>query len=269
MARAGGLLASRRLLDSVVFDLCRGPGTAAQVLCSRSCASIERSSEEQKKNPQRRSTMVGVRTLVVRCNKNAYINGAVQTPGACAVFMRSCSAPCTRGEDTIAISYINSQYHERWRGRLLHSLPNPQPGLPPAQVRGAGGGDGSTVGAAAAGSERSAGAGNTGAGAGGGGGGGAGGVSRTPSSYQLRSGGRGGARGGGGFSRTPLSYHDLTPGPRAAVAIGGSGGGGQRPALRCAPPPPPTAGIDPRRNVTRRKAELMSLRVRSSLLSRG
>jgi hypothetical protein len=31
VARAGGLLASRRLLDSVVFDLCRGPGTVAQV----------------------------------------------------------------------------------------------------------------------------------------------------------------------------------------------------------------------------------------------
>jgi hypothetical protein len=28
--RAGGLLASRRLMDSVVFDLCRGPGTVAQ-----------------------------------------------------------------------------------------------------------------------------------------------------------------------------------------------------------------------------------------------
>jgi hypothetical protein len=46
VARAGGLLASRQLLDSVVFDLCRGPGTIAQVLCSRSRASIERSSEQ-------------------------------------------------------------------------------------------------------------------------------------------------------------------------------------------------------------------------------
>jgi hypothetical protein len=27
VARAGGLLASRRLMDSVVFDLCRRPGT--------------------------------------------------------------------------------------------------------------------------------------------------------------------------------------------------------------------------------------------------
>jgi hypothetical protein len=30
VARAGGLLASRRLMDSVVFDLCRGPGTVAR-----------------------------------------------------------------------------------------------------------------------------------------------------------------------------------------------------------------------------------------------
>jgi hypothetical protein len=43
VARAGGLLASRRLMDSVVFDLCRGrgPGTVAQVvwtLCARARA---------------------------------------------------------------------------------------------------------------------------------------------------------------------------------------------------------------------------------------
>jgi hypothetical protein len=49
VARAGGLLASRRLIDSVVFDLCRGPGTVAQVVCSRSRASLERSSERPKK----------------------------------------------------------------------------------------------------------------------------------------------------------------------------------------------------------------------------
>jgi hypothetical protein len=34
-------------MDSVVFDLRQGPGTVAQVVCSR--ASIERSSERQKK----------------------------------------------------------------------------------------------------------------------------------------------------------------------------------------------------------------------------
>jgi hypothetical protein len=50
VARAGGLLASRRLMDSVVFDLCRGPGTVAQVACSRLRASIERSSANGKKN---------------------------------------------------------------------------------------------------------------------------------------------------------------------------------------------------------------------------
>jgi hypothetical protein len=36
-------------MDSVVFDLCRGPGTVAQVVCSRSRASIERSSKRPKK----------------------------------------------------------------------------------------------------------------------------------------------------------------------------------------------------------------------------
>jgi hypothetical protein len=35
------------LMDSVVFDQCRGPGTVAQVVCSRSRASIGRSSERQ------------------------------------------------------------------------------------------------------------------------------------------------------------------------------------------------------------------------------
>jgi hypothetical protein len=33
VARAGGLLGTRRLVDSVVFDLGRGPGMVAQVLC--------------------------------------------------------------------------------------------------------------------------------------------------------------------------------------------------------------------------------------------
>jgi hypothetical protein len=37
-------------MDSVVFDLCRGPDTVAQVVCSRSRASIERSREWQKIN---------------------------------------------------------------------------------------------------------------------------------------------------------------------------------------------------------------------------
>jgi hypothetical protein len=45
VVRAGGLLASRRLMDSVVIDLCRGPGTVAQVVCSRSRARIQRSSK--------------------------------------------------------------------------------------------------------------------------------------------------------------------------------------------------------------------------------
>jgi hypothetical protein len=36
-------------MDSLVFDLCRGPGTVAQVVCSRSRASIERISKQQKK----------------------------------------------------------------------------------------------------------------------------------------------------------------------------------------------------------------------------
>jgi hypothetical protein len=47
-----------RLLDSVVFDLCRGPGTVTQVLCSRSRASIERSSEQQKKRKKERTILV-------------------------------------------------------------------------------------------------------------------------------------------------------------------------------------------------------------------
>jgi hypothetical protein len=38
VARAGGLLATRRLVDSVVFDLCRGPGMVAQVVCARTRA---------------------------------------------------------------------------------------------------------------------------------------------------------------------------------------------------------------------------------------
>jgi hypothetical protein len=50
VVRTGGLLASRRLMDSVVFDLCRGPDTIAQVVCSSSRASIERSSERPKKH---------------------------------------------------------------------------------------------------------------------------------------------------------------------------------------------------------------------------
>jgi hypothetical protein len=49
VARAGGLLTSRRLMDSVVFDLCRGLGSVAQVVCSRSRARIERSSKRQEK----------------------------------------------------------------------------------------------------------------------------------------------------------------------------------------------------------------------------
>jgi hypothetical protein len=44
-ARAGGpLLAARLPVDSVVFDLCRGPGMVAQVACSR--ASTANSSEK-------------------------------------------------------------------------------------------------------------------------------------------------------------------------------------------------------------------------------
>jgi hypothetical protein len=49
VARAGGLLASRRLMNSVVFDLCRGPGTVTQFVCSRSRARIQRSNKRQKK----------------------------------------------------------------------------------------------------------------------------------------------------------------------------------------------------------------------------
>jgi hypothetical protein len=49
VARAGGLLASRRLMDSVVFDLCRGPGTVAQVVCSRSSARINGVGEKKEK----------------------------------------------------------------------------------------------------------------------------------------------------------------------------------------------------------------------------
>jgi hypothetical protein len=45
VARAGGLLASLRLMDSVVFDLCQGPGTVAQVVSSHSRACIQRSSK--------------------------------------------------------------------------------------------------------------------------------------------------------------------------------------------------------------------------------
>jgi hypothetical protein len=52
VARAGGLLASRQLMDSVVFDLCRGPDTVAQVVCSRSRTRIERSSKRPKKEKE-------------------------------------------------------------------------------------------------------------------------------------------------------------------------------------------------------------------------
>jgi hypothetical protein len=54
-----GMLASRRLMDSVVFDLCRGPGTVAQVVCSRSRARIQRSSTRPKKKAPCNDLAVG------------------------------------------------------------------------------------------------------------------------------------------------------------------------------------------------------------------
>jgi hypothetical protein len=46
VARTGGLLATRRLMDSVVSDLCRGPGMVALGVCSR--ASTRHSSKKNK-----------------------------------------------------------------------------------------------------------------------------------------------------------------------------------------------------------------------------
>jgi hypothetical protein len=51
VGRAGGLLASRRLMDSVVFDnLCRGLGMVAQVVCSRASTKQRSSLSPIKKN---------------------------------------------------------------------------------------------------------------------------------------------------------------------------------------------------------------------------